>query len=674
MSRWLHALALAAAYCAGVLPLASLRAAESAMGWRGDGTGKYLAADPPTTWARVSAAVQGLRYRAAKSGEEQGGSPLPDGVIREWLVLGPVPKPESGGIEKDTLPEEGQFTPHEGQTTGSWVWRKVTLDTAYLDFATLIGKPGEVVAYACSHLYTPTGGVFRVNVTCPGGVRVWVNGKPSQPFGTRFRLNLERGWNRLLLKVTPGDTDWYVVPVLHGWAPAEYQDQHIAWQTPLPGVMPAFYGGGQGVGAPVIVRDKLYLLSEPNDLVCINKADGRVLWVRHSSYFEAATDEEKTHSAYPETAVLAAKIEVINASFVAGQATPEQLQEKAQLEKDLQKQMKRIAAAKYTVGAVPDVGFSGFTPATDGQFIYTWFGNGVSACYDLDGHRRWLRVDRRPAVEHGFSSSPLLVEGKFVVFERDLLAFDAATGQLAWEIPLVSHEGLNPGGFFHGSPVATAIGGISVIVLGNDTLVRASDGKVLYTNSDAGNQSVASPVVERNRLFLVATLRMELVLHTLPDQITEPLQLPVQQLPLDTSAFPKHYLPWHLCSPLVHDGLAYLVNNAGVLTVVEIPAGRVVYQKLLDLDVCQAHNEGAARGIGVSPALAGGHIYLLGNNGAALVIEPGRVYRQVAKNKIEHVVMAGHWSERQERFMANPVFEGRRLYLRGEGNLYAIGP
>jgi hypothetical protein len=67
-------------------------------------------------------------------------------------------------------------------------------------------------------------------------------------------------------------------------------------------------------------------------------------------------------------------------------------------------------------------------------------------------------------------------------------------------------------------------------------------------------------------------------------------------------------------------------------------------------------------------------LYLLGNNGTVLVIEPGRSYRQIAKNRIENVVMAGHWAERQERFMASPVADGGRLYLRGEGTIYAIGP
>ena len=133
-------------------------------------------------------------------------------------------------------------------------------------------------------------------------------------------------------------------------------------------------------------------------------------------------------------------------------------------------------------------------------------------------------------------------------------------------------------------------------------------------------------------------------------------------------------MPWHLSSPVIHQGLAYLLNNAGVLTVVDVSAGKMVYQKMLDLDPLQVHNEGAARGIGVSPALAGKYLYFLGNNGMALVVEPGPVYRQIAKNKIENVVMTNHWSERQERFVASPVFDGGRLYLRGEANLYAIGP
>lgn len=285
-----------------------------------------------------------------------------------------------------------------------------------------------------------------MNLNYVGGVRLSINGKPAKPMGPRFRLDLTQGWNRILLKVSPGDkaatgvADWYVVPVLHGWAPCEYQETNIAWRTPLPAVQPAFYGGGTGVGTPVIVRDRLYLLSEPHDLICLRKADGRVLWVRRASAFEAATGEERNHPTFQEAQAVAAKLDALNAAFVAGTASQGELHEKkAQLEKELAKQMKRVDAEKYTAGTIPDVGFSGFTPSSDGQFLYTWFGDGITACHDLDGNRRWIGVDRRPPVEHGFSSSPLWIDGKFVVFLRDLLAFDAGTGKLVWEVPLVSH-------------------------------------------------------------------------------------------------------------------------------------------------------------------------------------------------------------------------------------------
>ena len=668
---------LGSAIAALTLAASSLAAT---MGWRGDGTGKYPAADPPLHWGRVSKAVKGLRYQAAPPKEGDLGQPRAPGAgdgsggaAHEWLVLGPVPFPEDAKIEQDTLPNESGLAPAEGDKSGGLAWKKVALDTAYIDFAALFGMRPSVVAYACTHVYSETGGPFRMDLTFVGKVRILVNGKDTKDFGARVKVVLAKGWSRLILKASPGEADWYLVPILHAWPPAEYEETGIAWTTPLPGVAPGFYGGGTGVGSPVIVGDRLYLLSEPHDLICLNKADGKILWLRTNSYFDAATDEEKKTPGYKEAEPLAAALGEINAAIVAGTLPPKKLEDKARLEKELYSAMKGVDRKKYRAGYVPDVGYSGYTPVTDGRFLYAWFATGVSVCYDLDGNRRWIRVDNRAAVEHGFSSSPLLVDGKFVVFMRDLMAFDAKTGELAWETPIVAPSGLNPQGFFHGSPVAARVGGVSVIVLGNSTVVRASDGKIVFTSRDMDNQGIASPVVEGDTLFQVSGGSMQLFMHKLPQAFTDPLKLETRVLKVETP-FPKYYMPWHLSSPVVHDGLAYLLNNSGVLTVVDVAKAEIVYQKLLDLDAFQWVNEGAARGVGVSLALAGKYLYAFGNSGGALVLEPGRVYKQVAKNKIEAVVMRGHWSERQERFVASPAFDGNRLYIRGEGHLYAIGP
>src|SRR5438045_2827228 len=113
-------------------------AAETLVGWRGDGTGCYPDADPPVTWGRSSKAVQGLRYQPQKPGAEASGKAMPDGVIREWLVLGPVPVPDvPKPIEQETLEGEIQFAPEDGGKVDTLVWKKVSAETSTLDFNTL---------------------------------------------------------------------------------------------------------------------------------------------------------------------------------------------------------------------------------------------------------------------------------------------------------------------------------------------------------------------------------------------------------------------------------------------------------------------------------------------------------------------------------------------------------
>ena len=74
-------------------------------------------------------------------------------------------------------------------------------------------------------------------------------------------------------------------------------------------------------------------------------------------------------------------------------------------------------------------------------------------------------------------------------------------------------------------------------------------------------------------------------------------------------------------------------------------------------------------GVAASLALAGGHLYCLDNRGETIVFEPGRSFRQVARNVIEDLGREG----RAEVTNGTPVFEGPRMYLRGEHNLYCVG-
>ena len=123
----------------------------------------------------------------------------------------------------------------------------------------------------------------------------------------------------------------------------------------------------------------------------------------------------------------------------------------------------------------------------------------------------------------------------------------------------------------------------------------------------------------------------------------------------------------------MHEGLLYCLNSFGTLTVLDVERGEVVYQRQLDLEIFMPYSGVLLpqRGRQSSPTLAGKYIYIFGNQGTTLILEPGRTFKQVAKLRLENV--AGVRALHQEATMTNPVFEGRRMYYHAEATLYCVG-
>ena len=55
-----------------------------------------------------------------------------------------------------------------------------------------------------------------------------------------------------------------------------------------------------------------------------------------------------------------------------------------------------------------------------------------------------------------------------------------------------------------------------------------------------------------------------------------------------------------------------------------------------------------------------GYLYASNSNGTTIILKSGREYAQIAMNSLE-------------KFMSTPIFNARRMYLRGNENLYCIG-
>lgn len=117
------------------------------------------------------------------------------------------------------------------------------------------------------------------------------------------------------------------------------------------------------------------------------------------------------------------------------------------------------------------------TPTIADGKLYTLGATGLLDCLDpLTGESKWqreLKKDARPeAPMWGFSSSPLVVNGKVVVYaggkgDKGVMAYDAKTGSPCWSAPAGDHT--------YSSPQLAKIAGRDVILMLDNSGISAID-------------------------------------------------------------------------------------------------------------------------------------------------------------------------------------------------------
>jgi len=349
------------------------------------------------------------------------------------------------------------------------------------------------------------------------------------------------------------------------WSPTK----NLLWTTNI---------GPNKYSSPVVVDGRIFLVAEPAQLVCVDTADGRILWQKSNGFAD-----------------LPGKPDGKAPKGDAGNTTP--------------------------------------TPVSDGRFVYAVFGTGIVACYDLAGRRQWIWYEGpHPEPEYGRSASPALVGGKLLVSLSSLVALDAATGAPVWRNKEAPEQ--------YGTPIPAAISGVDVAVLPSGQIVRVSDGAILA--SDLGGLRYASPVVHDDVVYLIQAGSSAQRISAAATGHWGARQVWDQELEGTFYA-----------SALCDNGLIYAVANEGIFTILDAKDGKILVRKELDL--------GEGGNMYPSLTLAGNALYVFNDKGDALVLEPGRTYKELARNRLG----AGHGGA--------PAFAGNRLYVRGGPNLYCIG-
>jgi outer membrane protein assembly factor BamB len=427
-------------------------------------------------------------------------------------------------------------------------------------------------------------------------------------------------------------------PPLH-WGP----DKNVVWKINLT----------QSNAIPVILGQKLFTCAEPCVLLCVNKADGQILWQGESSYKEIElTEEEKVQfeierqqadKLNEQLSVLEKESSALRKLLKDGAAPKEETEQKLEVlraQSDAIKAQKQklttfnryLEPGKGAGGFNGTAGYSSPTPVTDGKRVYVIFGNGLAACYDLEGNRQWLKLIEHPTAAYGHGSSPLLVGDKLLVHFSDLVALNTRDGSEAWRVQI------SPG---HGTAMHARLGDVDVAIHPSGNVCRISDGSILAKG--LGSTGPNSPLIQDGKVFFVAG---QLRGYELPASSEIPATWP----PLWKGANLKGGGYW-FPSPILHDELIYAMNATSIFTVVDATTGEAVYERRLDFDGGQCYP---------SITLAGNRLFVSSDNGTTIVLEPGREYKELARNSLE-------------TFRSSLVFEGKRMYVRTTKGLWCIG-
>jgi outer membrane protein assembly factor BamB len=101
-------------------------------------------------------------------------------------------------------------------------------------------------------------------------------------------------------------------------------------------------------------------------------------------------------------------------------------------------------------------------------------------------------------------------------------------------------------------------------------------------------------------------------------------------------------------SPLLIEGLIYMVGDEGVASCIDAATGEQVWQKRI------------GGKFAASPIYGDGRIYFCDQDGQTTVVKPGREYEALASNTLD------------DGLLASPAADGRALYLRTKTHLYRV--
>src|SRR6266404_1569092 len=305
--------------------------------------------------------------------------------------------------------------------------------------------------------------------------------------------------------------------------------------------------------------------------------------------------------------------------------------------------------------------YANSTPATDGRIVVAWFGSQGVYAYDVSGRLLW-KVDLGrlelgaydiPTYEWGPASSPI-IWNNLVILQCDtqndsfLLALDADTGKTVWK---TDRDELPS----WGTPTVATTSTGPILVANAPNYIRGYDprtGKELWRLGGSSKITAPTPVFSDEMFAVVSGRGPERPIFVVKAGARENLTLPEGKSSSEAIAWSRTGRGSYMPTPLIYDGILYVLANNGLLDAYNLRTGEELYRQRLPV---------VGSGFSASPVASDGKLYLSNEDGEMLVIAAGQKFAHIATNSMG------------EMLMATPALSDGVMYVRSSASLFAVG-
>ena len=291
------------------------------------------------------------------------------------------------------------------------------------------------------------------------------------------------------------------------------------------------------------------------------------------------------------------------------------------------------------------------TPVIEEGRVWIHFGSYGTACLDTaSGKTIWVRRDLECDHFRGPGSSPVILDDLlFLSFDgidiQYLTALDKNTGKTVWRTDRSTDFGKLDGDHRKAYTTPTIIeanGRLQLISTGAEASFAYDPrtGKELWGFRMKGFSNVSRPLFVDGLVLLNSGYGKATLWAVRPN---------------GSGDVTETHMEWKLAksvpckpTPVIVDGLIYMVDDKGVGSCVEAASGEVVWRERV-LSTTSA-----------SPVYADGRIYVSDDKSSTAVLQPGREFKVLAENKLD------------TGCMGSPAVVGKAIILRTKTHLYRI--